>query len=164
MQLSSDGLKFIKWWEGCKLKPYIDADGHLTVGYGHLITPNNIEAYRNGITMLTAENLLRQDVQFAVNQVNYLCESILPLLSQQQFDMLVSFVFNVGVTQFIRGSVLKDLKAKKFSDATTTMLLYCHDKFGKVIDGLKKRRQMEVKVFNGSAIAVLLGYRRQIIK
>ncbi|NJL53246.1 MAG: lysozyme, partial [Hydrococcus sp. SU_1_0] len=100
--LSQKGLNFIKSWEGCNLGSYHCSAGVLTIGYGHTKTtkPNQV------ITLGEAENLLKLDVQDAVGAVNKL---VRVKLSQNQFDALVSFTFNVGIGAFSQSTLLKKL-------------------------------------------------------
>jgi lysozyme len=158
-ELSVDGLAFIKHWEGYRGRLYHCPSGKLTIGYGHLVTPNQLSAYRDGIDMVTGERLLRQDIKYFVDIVNYTTRGI--KLKQQQFDVLVSFAFNVGSTAFLNSTLLKDLQQGKFDRISKEMRRWVHDDNGKIIEGLLKRRTMEAKIFDGLMIEIALGLRRR---
>jgi len=89
MDYSPDGLKLTQSFEGCRLKAYLDSVGVPTIGYGHT----------HGVTMgMTctqeqADAWLQEDTQGAVQAVNNL---VTVPLTQQQFDALVDFTFNLG--------------------------------------------------------------------
>lgn len=90
MELSPQGLEFIKRRESCRLKAYKDAKGVWTIGWGHTgqeVTPL-LEC-----TQAQADTWLEMDARVAANQVNWLVQVE---LVQHEFDALVSFVYNVG--------------------------------------------------------------------
>jgi len=102
---ASDSIKdYIKSDEELRLFRYADADGY-AIGYGHklLTTEWNI----NNITKEKAEEFFAQDIKIAENKVN----SELPnILNQNQFDALVSLVYNVGITKFNNSILLSEIK------------------------------------------------------
>lgn len=143
MKLSNRGLNLIKEFEGLRLDAYFDPIGLLTVGYGHLCKKN--EGFRLGvrITPQLAERLLASDVVWAENAVENL---VVPQLSQNQFDALVSFTFNVGQTTFRRSSVLRFVNINRFDRANDYLLKYIYAD-GRKLKGLINRRQAESKLF-----------------
>lgn len=150
MTLGNNGLSLIKHWEGLKLKAYQDVVGVWTIGYGH--TKDVYEG--QVITEAEAERLLLEDVEWAENAVNrYLGQAN---LSQNQFDALVSLVFNLGAhaiftkqygNGYLQGSTLYNLillgrideASKRFTDFTTAG--------GQFIQGLYNRRVQEASLF-----------------
>lgn len=68
-------------------------------------------------------------------------------LEQHQFDALVSFCFNVGVSNFVRSTLCKSLNANsKVSDVSKWFAVWNKSK-GKVLPVLVKRREREIKLF-----------------
>jgi lysozyme len=150
-KVSPEGLEFLKLWEGCRLKIYLDASGYQTIGIGHLIVDSDpLEAWKkHGITEVQAISLLRDDVKFAADVVhNYTTQ---PLM-QHQLDSLTSFVVNVGASAFWRSTLRKKLNA----DDHTALQEFPRwnkgrdPKTGKlrVLPGLTKRRKAESRLFN----------------
>ena len=95
MRISPRGLSLLKQFEGCILVPYKDAAGLYTIGYGHLIADGKTlpDSAKYKITQKQADLLLKYDVIPREKAVERLCA--VPL-SQNEFDALVSFVFNLG--------------------------------------------------------------------
>lgn len=90
MRISENGIALIKRWEGLELKSYQDIAGVWTIGYGHTETagPNQ------QITEREAEELLARDLRPREKAVSDLTK--VPL-NQNEFDALVSFIYNVGI-------------------------------------------------------------------
>jgi lysozyme len=91
------------------------------------------------ITEVEAERLLRSDLQWSREAVNGYVE--VPL-SQEQYDALVSFVFNVGGSAFRRSTLLRKLNAYDYVGAADEFPRWNKQK-GKVLRGLTNRRMYE---------------------
>lgn len=88
------GLDLIKRFEGFSSTVYICPAGHPTIGYGHLVRDH--EMFET-ISPEEAEGLLRKDVESAERAVLRLVNVS---LTDGQFDVLVSFTFNLGAGAF----------------------------------------------------------------
>lgn len=147
MQISLSGLNFIKQQEGFKPYVYADSAGLDTIGYGHKLT-----AFENYLTISDAEatKLLAKDVAEAENGVNNL---VSVLLSQGQFDALVSFVYNVGVGAFKRSTMRKLINAGNYQGAIGQFTLWSKATVNgqKVtVAGIFRRRQREAQLFESA--------------
>lgn len=142
MRLSKKGLDLIKHFEGCKLKAYRCSAGVLTVGYGH--TGNVKEGEL--ITQEKAEQYLLDDVERFERGVNALVDNV----NQNQFDALVSFAFNLGIGNLKKSTLLRMIKENEFTEAAEQFLRW-NRAGGKVLEGLKRRREAERKLFLGEA-------------
>lgn len=122
-----------------RLAAYQCSAGVWTIGYGH-----TAGVYKGmTITQAQAEEYLKQDVakfEKYVNNATYV--PITAALTQNQFDALVSFAYNCGA-----GNVKKLCKGRTAAQIATAMLQYCKAN-GKVLAGLKRRREAEQKLFN----------------
>jgi lysozyme len=92
MKVTTRLIKKIKEFEGFMPNPYYDSAGVLTIGYGHTKNPG---AYKN-LTKLQAHNLLLRDLSVYERQLNTYIKTRGYKLNQNQFDALVSFLYNVG--------------------------------------------------------------------
>jgi GH24 family phage-related lysozyme (muramidase) len=101
-QVTEIGLNLIKRFEGFSPTVYICPAGYPTIGYGHLVRPEERERFRDGISEIWAAELLKQDVSAAEAAVLRL---ITVPLTDGQFDALVSFTFNLGSGALQRSSL-----------------------------------------------------------
>ena len=138
-ELSSEGLKHLKQFEGLRLAAYRDSGGVWTIGWGHT------RGVKEGDTCTEeqAELWLLEDAQIAVNCVN---RRVYTDLTQFMFDAMVSFVFNVGCGAFTKSTLLVLLNGGFYKSATDELPRWNKVK-GKVVDVLTNRRQKEQELF-----------------
>lgn len=134
MQTSQRGLTLIMGNEGFSATVYPDA-GHEAIGYGHDLLPG--EAYPNGITQAEAQALLAEDVGKVENAVNSLGWN----LTQNQFDALIDFGFNLGI------GALQTMCAHGIENVPEQIPRWNHCE-GAVSAPLKARRDSEVDLWN----------------
>jgi lysozyme len=144
MELSAEGLEFIKRSEGFRARTYLDVEGFPTIGYGHrLVHP---ESFPNGIVEEQAAALLTTDVRDAERAVGRLVK--VPL-TQGQFDALVDFCFNMGQGRLAESTLLKDLNAGQYAASADQLLRWDHAGVLEIA-GLKARRQAEFQLWTAS--------------
>ncbi len=139
-QYSENGLAMTKSFEGLRLTAYQDVAGVWTVGYGHT-GPGVHEGLT--ITEAEAEVYLRLDMMRAVVFVNH---RVTVPITQNQFDALVDFCFNVGVGAFQKSSLLGYVNQGEFAAAAVQFSLW-NRADGEVLKGLVRRRAAEAKLF-----------------
>jgi lysozyme len=140
MTYSQDGLHLTEQFEGCKLAAYLDSVGVPTIGYGHT---RNV-ALGMTCTQEQAEQWLQEDVQTSADAVNRL---VTVELTQQEFDALVDFTFNLGAGNLQHSTLLRLLNSGDYKSAAGEFQKW--DKAGgKVLAGLLRRRQAEEDMFD----------------
>jgi lysozyme len=137
---SDNGLKLTKQFEGLQLSAYQDQGGIWTIGYGH-----TARSVCGGLTITEeqAEVLLQSDIAGAGAAVN---RAVANKISQNHFDAMVDFVFNLGPTSLLTSTLLRDVNAGKFAEAAAEFLHWDHCR-GVVIPGLLRRRTAEMELF-----------------
>lgn len=143
MVLSDNGLQLVKDSEGFRSKAYQDTGDVWTVGYGTTRINGRPVTKFDTVDELYAVVLLKADVASAIDTVNRLVK--VPL-TQNQFDALVDFVYNLGEGQFNRSTLLKKLNLKDYVGASEEFPKWVFDN-GKVQPGLVKRRSLEKSIF-----------------
>ena len=142
MKTSEQTKQQLKKWEGLKLFAYRDAGGVPTIGYGHT---KNVEL-GDAITLEQAEKYFDDDLAIFEKEVNRIDRE----LSQYQFDALVSFCYNIGVSAFRRSTLRRYVEmGMKVDYVVKEFGRWIYDN-GKVIKGLKNRRQWESQKYLGN--------------
>ena len=148
MQVSDAGALFIKQEEGERLTSYADAGGY-SIGYGHLITPDDMVNYglpsEPGVTIsqALADQLFADDLLKVENVIN---ENVTAILSQNQFDALADFIYNVGSAAFLSSTLLADLNAGNYSGAAAQFEQWNKSQ-GNISTALTTRRLAEASLF-----------------
>ena len=146
MIVSKNGLDLIKEFESFKSKPYLCPSQKATIGFGSTYYPDGkkVTLQDKEITEEKAfeilEYIANKDFGSNINKV------VKVPLNQNQFDALVSLIYNIGSTQFVGGTVDDKLNAGNTSAAIETWKKYRFDN-GKVVSGLVNRRNAEVALF-----------------
>ena len=141
MQTSAAMRQLIESWEGCQLEPYADAVGVPTIGYGH--TGDDVSLGMDPISQEIADQLLAADLQKFEGYVANLC----PVCTQQQFDALVSFTYNLGQGSLAGSSLRRYHNAGDYRDAALEFGKWNHAG-GAVLAGLTRRRAGEAEVYS----------------
>ena len=144
--ISPSGLKLIKRFENISLKAYQDEAGVWTVGWGS--TKGVKEGMR--ITIDRANEWFARDVLESEKTVKKFID--IPL-SQNQYDALVSFTYNVGGEALRISTLRKLLNTKNYQSVPSQMQRWNKvtvKGVKKVSNGLVRRRKLESEVFLGT--------------
>ena len=144
MKTSENGKSELKKREGCKLIAYLCAAGAPTIGTGHT------KGVKIGdvITQEQADRYLADDLIKFEYEVNRLVKVH---LTQNQFDAIISLVFNIGASAFATSTLLRKLNAGDFRGASEQFLVWNKitvNGVRQVSNGLSKRRQEEKEQFD----------------
>ena len=148
MNVSKAGLDLIKSFEELKLTAYKPTpDDVWTLGYGHT---KGVKEY-DTCSIQQADDWVVEDSQEAADDVNH---HVTAGINQNQFDALVSFVFNVGDGKavshpdgtFVDSTLLRKLNQGDFKGCAMEFLRW-NKQAGKVLNGLTRRREAEKVLF-----------------
>ena len=151
LSLSDAGVRFIAKHEGFKPNLYNDPVGHCTIGFGHLVHKGPINGtepaeFKAGLTREQSLGLLKQDAGKAEATIR---KSVTVPLTQNQYDALVSFTYNVGGGAFQKSTLLKELNKGNYDKVPGELNKWVRAS-GKVLPGLQKRRAEEGTYFKGT--------------
>jgi len=139
MKTSAVGIELIKKYEGLKLRAYVCPGGVLTIGYGHT---KNVKENMT-VTPEEAEELLIKDLEYFEKK---LIDVVKVKINQNQFDALVSLIYNIGEGAFNKSSLLKFINDNKFDLAARQFPRWIYSN-GKILTGLMNRRKAEREIF-----------------
>ena len=139
MNTSPKGIALIIEFEGLRLKAYQCPGGVWTIGYGHTagVKPGMV------ITEAQAEEYLKADLIVFERYLNGLGLA----LNQNQFDALVSFIYNVGTGNFSNSTLLRKVRANPQDNSIMDEFLRWVYSKGRVLPGLQRRRLAEMKLY-----------------
>ena len=141
---SENILKYLKSWEKFRSKPYDDGEGNITVGYGFNL-PYLLKKYKKGITEEQADKEFAGVVNTFVPEFRKLTPNF-DSLNNNQRDALFSLYYNAGADTYMKSPMLfKYLKEGDFDKAVKEIN---HDEWKDDMDGQKKRRAFERRVFS----------------
>ena len=138
LTISALGLLGITRDEGMVRKVYLDPVGIPTVCVGHTATVTRADVGKN-FSEQRCRELLASDTSAAQSAVR---QAVKVPITQGQYDALVSFVFNVGATNFKNSTLLRKINAGQCKAAGQEFLRWNKAR-GKVLKGLTLRRQHE---------------------
>lgn len=142
---SENAKGLIQRFEGFKPAPYLDAGGIPTIGFGTTVYPSGIK-----VTLDDTQITLKQAKEYLEHNLNQKCDSINSLIkvpvTQNQFDAVCSFTYNLGVHSLRVSTLLKKLNVSDYSGAADEFLKWKYDN-GIVLKGLEERRQAERELF-----------------
>jgi GH24 family phage-related lysozyme (muramidase) len=146
--LSARGAALIADHEGKVNRLYNDPVGHCTIGIGHLVHLGNCdgsepEEFKRGLSDQEVYDLFISDAQRFIDAVNRLVG--VPL-TQNQFDALVSFTFNLGEGALEESTLRRKLNAGDYEGAAAEFGKWVKAG-GQVLAGLVRRRKDEAELF-----------------
>ena len=147
METSQKGIDLIKSFEGWYAKPYLDPIGIPTIGYGFTYYPDTKKRVTMNDTPLTeqqGEDMLREVLKGYEQDVLRLVK--VPL-TQNQFDALVSFTFNLGATNLSKSTLLKKINKNPNNPTIANEFAKWRLAGGKVLAGLERRRKAESDLY-----------------
>lgn len=156
MKVSTKALSMIRHHEGVRQRAYRCPALLWTIGVGHVLYPEQGKLpldQRMGVPLKPEDDRL-----FSMEEVNGILaadlhrfelgvERFCPvILTQGQFDALVSFSFNVGLGTLQRSTLRQKVLKNNMEGAAEELLKYCMAG-GKPLKGLQNRRRDERVLF-----------------
>jgi len=151
MKLSATGAALIQAFEGLELVAYKCSAGVWTQGWGHTgkdVIPGS------KITLEQAQLWFAADVAKFEQGVWNASKGFAKALTQNQFDALVSFAYNLGLGAYQTSSLRKFLALGETVKASAEFLKWdkarVPSKGLTAVAGLTRRRKAEQELFNGA--------------
>ena len=147
MKTSDKGLVLIKSFEGFSARPYLCPAGIPTIGYGATYYPDGrrVTMQNKPVSEVDATDMLRSMLtRYEAGVSRY----VQVPLTQGQFDALVSFAYNVGLSALKNSTLLRVLNARDYAGAAAQFARW-NRAGGKVLPGLTRRREAERVMFLG---------------
>lgn len=144
MKVTDNAINIIKKYESYVAKPYLCPAKVWTIGYGSTyINSKPVKQTTQPISEAKAAEILKDSL---VDIEKIIALNIGHEITQNQFDALASFIYNVGQGSFINSTMLKHLKGKRYPEAADEFDKWTLSK-GKALTGLIVRRKEEKQLF-----------------
>ena len=146
-------IAIIKKFEGYRSKAYQDSVGVWTIGYGTI-------KYSDGVSVKSGDVITEAQAFFYLADhiekeiLKPMAELVKVRITFNQYSALISFVYNLGIGNFQRSTLLKKLNIPNFNEAGDQFLVW-NKAGGKVLPGLVTRRAMERELFSTPDVRTL---------
>ncbi len=150
-QSSQSCLNLVKHFESLKLSAYLCPAKVPTIGYGTTLYPNGKKVRLTDVcTGQQADAYLKHDLTYFEKMVDaYTRDDV----SQQQFDALVSFCYNLGAGNLKTSTLLKVINNNPLAyDRVKAQFLRWNRAGGKELKGLTRRRNAEFYLYRTGAL------------
>ena len=146
MKLDENGYRLICEFEGLRLKPYLCSAKVPTIGYGNTYYPNGVR-----VTLL--DKPITKDYAFEIFKViadkfaKRVDDMVTSKVTQNQFNSLVSFAYNVGTGNFSTSTLLKKVNANPNDLSIRAEFMRWNRANKVVVRGLTIRRKKESDLY-----------------
>jgi lysozyme len=145
MKVSQVGIKLIQTFESCRLQAYQDSKAIWTIGWGNT-------QYENGIRVKKGDVLTQQraDELFATILLSFeygVTKRVGASVTQNMFDALVSFSYNLGLGNLDKSTLLKKVNANPLDATIRTEFMKWVNKGSSFEKGLTRRRKAEADLY-----------------
>lgn len=145
MNIGDRGLDLIRAFEGFRADPYLDAVGVPTIGYGSTYYPDGqrVRLTDPPISEPEARRLMQATLAEFEDGI---ADALRVGVTQSQFDALVCWAFNIGVSAAQNSTLMKKLNSGDYFGAADQFLRW-NKAGGVVLRGLSRRRAAERALF-----------------
>lgn len=147
MKISKQGLELIKGFEKFMPKPYLDAVGVATIGYGTTYYLDGTEVTMQDAAITEAQASILLETIFEKDFAKYIPENV----NQNQFDAMACLIYNIGSGAFFKSTLRKKVKVNP-NDASIEQEFLKWNKgriLGQLVElkGLTNRRKKEAELY-----------------
>jgi lysozyme len=146
MKLDENGYLLITKFEGFSATPYLCSANVPTIGYGSTFYIDGFKVTIKDSAISESQALDMFKIiadKFAINVTKLLKKTV----TQNQFNSLVSFAYNCGITNFTKSTLLKKVNINPNDLTIRQEFLKWNKAKGKIITGLTRRRNEEANIY-----------------
>ena len=146
MRLSEKGLELIADFEGFRNYPYLDSANVPTIGYGSTF-------YMDGRKVTMSDKPISEcDARVLLGLVSHkfaeqVDDVITSKINQNQFDALVSLVYNIGIGAFRQSTILRKVNDNPNDESIAYEFSRWKRAGGQILNGLVLRRKKEAELY-----------------
>jgi len=143
--------QLIRYYEQCRLEPYLDAKGVATIGWGNTVYIDNSRVAMDDqpLTQSEADKLF----DFWLNSFSTKVAAHVVGAKPNELAAFISLAYNIGLANFLHSSALRVYLAGSKTGAANDIEMW--NKAGNtVLKGLQRRRRAEKLVFLGATVSL----------
>jgi lysozyme len=145
MKPSKNFYDIIVEFEGLKLKAYLDSANVPTIGIGTIKYPNGLRVKMSDTcTKEQAFEYLEHDVD---SRARYLTSILTFPVTQNQYDALLSLMYNIGIGGFYTSTAFRRIKKNPYDPLIKDAWMMWTKAGGKTVQGLVNRRKKEIELY-----------------
>ena len=145
-KIGENGINLIKKFEGFSSKPYLCPAKICTIGYGATFYPNGKKVTMTDKALTEAEGVvLLKSMLLKFEQ--YVDSYCVDTITQNQFDALVSFCYNLGPANLKSSTLLKKVNANPNDETIRAEFMKWTKAGGRTLKGLVTRRTAEADLY-----------------
>ncbi|KAF5864561.1 hypothetical protein ETB97_007393 [Aspergillus alliaceus] len=152
--VNQNGLNLIKSFESFQPNVYDDGFGNPTIGYGHLCSDATCSevTYPKPLSEADASSLLAGDlVSYQDALTNALADPV--TLNDNQYAALISWTYNIGNGNMRKSDLVARMnKGEDVATVAHSELPQWNKANGQVVNGLTRRRNAELGLFDAPAL------------
>lgn len=146
MKITESLIRIVEEEEGWSAVPYLCPAGKWTIGFGSTFWEDGKPVKKEDKPIDKERGRILVKAHFA-REVEPALDSLVKVpLTQNQYDALADFIYNVGATNFAKSTLLRKLNAKDYAGAAAEFPKW-NKGGGKVLPGLERRRKKEQDLF-----------------
>ena len=146
-QLNQAGLNLIIKFEGCILHPYLDQVHIPTIGIGMTYYPGTGKKVTMQDPPITQQQANEYFLEISKPYASIVHIATVPILTQNQFNALFCFCYNIGIAGFKNSTVLKLVNQHITDDRLKQAFLMWDKADGQVLEDLVERRTKEYETY-----------------
>jgi len=145
-KIGENGINLIKKFEGFSSKPYLCPAKICTIGYGNTF-------YEDGKKVTLKDPVINESravdlLKFTLSKFEQYVDSYcVDTITQNQFDALVSFCFNLGPANLKNSTLLKKVNKDPNDPTIRAEFMKWTKAGGRTLKGLVKRREAEADLY-----------------
>ncbi len=145
-KIDQKGIDLITSFEGLRLEPYLCSAGVPTIGWGTTRYPNG-----NKVSLKDKSITREQAIEYFKHDINQFELSVdalaIDTITQNQFNALVSFTYNLGSQALKSSTLLKKINLNPNDSTISNEFMKWCNANGKKLTGLIRRREDESKLY-----------------
>lgn len=145
MRITNEGINLLHEFEGCKLEAYLCPAKVWTIGWGNTFYEDGSQVKKGDV--VTQERADQLFLSIANKFAESVKKALLQPISENKFNAMVSFAYNVGTGNLKKSTLLKKVNINPDDESIRDEFMKWNKAAGVVLNGLTRRRKAEADLY-----------------